>query len=334
MVLELPANFTLLAGPQLVAIFLAWGLQGALVVQCYIYQTCFPNDRISFKLLVWGVFIWEWVQLGLVTQTYFDIYVYNYGSIASLTSYHSTWFSVPIMSAVVSFAVQCFFAWRIWVLSLSRLLTGIIIFFSFAQAALEVAGGIIIRLTDANAAHASLNRPIVSTSLIVATVVDVLIAASMTYLLLRAKTGMKQSDAIIHKLARVGIETGAATAAVAFIYAVFFMTHQNDLLFECPALVLPKLYANTLLVSLNNRAFTFRGGLTTMGGVDSEVSSTPMGRSRALVSQELPSPTASRPVHINVHQETYTAHDTAKDSVELVPMEHAFRSRGFGEKTA
>lgn len=215
-----------------------------------IYQTCFPNDRISFKLLVWGVFIWEWVQLGLVTQTYFDIYVYNYGSIASLTSYHSTWFSVPIMSAIVSFAVQCFFAWRIWVLSLSRLLTGIIIFvrhvssllpsillivcqFSFAQAALEVAGGVIvrcyhsglhrlryiihlqIRLTDANAAHASLNRPIVSvsltrtptelyssarleqTSLIVATVVDVLIAASMTYLV-RPRATSQRGVAVAH----------------------------------------------------------------------------------------------------------------------------------------
>ncbi|KAI0706785.1 hypothetical protein C8T65DRAFT_520691, partial [Cerioporus squamosus] len=246
---------------QLIAIFLAWGLQGALVVQCYIYQTCFPNDRISFKLLVWGVFVWEWVQLGLVTQTYFEIYVYDYGSLASLTSYHSTWFSVPIMSAVVSFAVQCFFAWRIWVLSLSRFLTGIIL---------------IIRLTDANAAHASLNRPIVSvsvfahlsnstqvlfvkqTSLIVATVVDVLIAASMTYLLLRAKTGMKQSDAILQRLARVGIETGAATGK-----ARLRPPSMYDLLtpwipgahHHHSALVLPKLYANTLLISLNNRAF-------------------------------------------------------------------------------
>ncbi|KAI0706783.1 hypothetical protein C8T65DRAFT_740616 [Cerioporus squamosus] len=274
MPLELPANFTLLAGPQLIGIFLAWGLQGALVVQCYIYQTCSPDDRISFKLFVWGVFVWEWIQMGLVTQTYFEIYVYDYGSLASLTSYHNTWFSVPIMSGVVSFAVQCFFAWRIWVLSLSRFLTSIMLFLSFAQAALEVADGLIVgdtiwagivlnndirwqlRLTDANTAQSVLNGPLVSTSLIIATVVDVLIAASMTYLLLRAKTGMKQSDAILHKLARVGIETGAATAAVALIYAVFHLTHPNDLLFECPALILPKMYSNTLLVSLNNRAFT------------------------------------------------------------------------------
>ena len=92
-----------------------------------IYQTCFPKDRISFKLLVWGLFVWEWVQMGLVTQTYFEIYVYDYGSIASMTSYHATWFTVPIMSAIVAFVVQCFFVWRIWVFSRSKILTGMIL---------------------------------------------------------------------------------------------------------------------------------------------------------------------------------------------------------------
>ena len=67
---------------------------------------------------------------------------------------------------------------------------------------------------------------------------------------------------------------------------------------------------------------------------ESELSSSHAGRSRVLVSQDHPgSPTASRPVHINVHHETYTSGETPKDVVELVPMEPIYRNAsGFGEK--
>ena len=54
--------------------------------------------------------------MGLITQMAFDIDVYNFGDIKTLTSYNTSWFSVPIMSGVVSGVVQFYFAWRIWVL--------------------------------------------------------------------------------------------------------------------------------------------------------------------------------------------------------------------------
>ncbi|KAI0683984.1 hypothetical protein C8T65DRAFT_749113 [Cerioporus squamosus] len=93
---QLPSNLNLLVGPQLMGAFLSWGLQGVLTLQCYMYYTSFPQDRRLLKLLVWGTFIWEWVQIGLVTRSYFEIYVYHYGSIQSLMSYHNTLFSGPI----------------------------------------------------------------------------------------------------------------------------------------------------------------------------------------------------------------------------------------------
>jgi hypothetical protein len=37
------------------------------------------------------------------------------------------WFDVPIMSGFVSMAVQCFFAWRVWILSQSVVLPVIIV---------------------------------------------------------------------------------------------------------------------------------------------------------------------------------------------------------------
>ncbi|KAI0685986.1 hypothetical protein C8T65DRAFT_678075, partial [Cerioporus squamosus] len=287
----------------LLGAFLAWGLQAHVL-------HWFPQDRRLLKLLVWGTFIWEWVQIGLVTQSYFEIYVYDYGSIQSLTSYHNTWFSAPIMTAVVSFVVQCFFAWRIWMLSCSKL--------SFAQMALGIAGGVIV-------------------------VVDALIAGSMAYLvsiehrqavasnapliylliwqLLSSKTGIKQSDAMIHKLVRLGVETGALTAAVALVYAIAFMTHTVTL-------VLPKLYSNTFLVSLNNRAFTSRPGVLTQSFTASGGSSTvPTSRlgNRALFG-DAGRAGSHRGIRIDVSQETYPTRDTSKDVIDLVPMGREERS--------
>ncbi|KAI0706774.1 hypothetical protein C8T65DRAFT_740607 [Cerioporus squamosus] len=322
---QLPPNLTLLAGPQLLGAFLAWGLQGVLTLQCYMYYTWFPQDRRLLKLLVWGTFIWEWVQIGLVTQSYFEIYVYDYGSIQSLTSYHNTWFSAPIMTACRLF--------RRTVLLRVEDLDAVVLEGAHGSDRIRTwrwvsQGGVILLIIQANAVEASLNRIIVSVGVITATVVDALIAGSMAYLLLSSKTGIKQSDAMIHKLVRLGVETGALTAAVALVYAIAFMTHTNDLLFECPALVLPKLYSNTFLVSLNNRAFTSRPGVLTQSFTASAGSSTvPASRlgNRALFG-DTARVGSHRGIRIDVSQETYPTRDTSKDVIDLVPMGREERS--------
>ena len=77
---------------------------------------------------MYGLLIYEWVQTGLATDAAFDNFVYNYGVPGELVQFHNTWFSVTIMCAFVSFVVQTFFAWRIWILGRSKILTGIILF--------------------------------------------------------------------------------------------------------------------------------------------------------------------------------------------------------------
>lgn len=77
---------------------------------------------------VYAMWIWEWVQTGLVTDFAFDNFVYGYGQPKELVAFHNTWFSVTIMCALLSAVVQCYFAYRIWVLGKSKVLTGAIVF--------------------------------------------------------------------------------------------------------------------------------------------------------------------------------------------------------------
>ena len=57
------------------------------------------------------------MQTGLITAVAFDNFVYGYGSLTALTAFHNSWFSVTVMSSIASSVVQCFFAWRVKVLT-------------------------------------------------------------------------------------------------------------------------------------------------------------------------------------------------------------------------
>ncbi|TFK80432.1 hypothetical protein K466DRAFT_503906 [Polyporus arcularius HHB13444] len=238
--------------------FLNWSLQGVLTIQVYFYYLWFARDSLWLKLLVFGLFSYEWVQTGLVTDFAFDNFVYGYGDRGALTAFHNTWFSVTIMSSIASAVVQCYFAWRICVIGRSKLLTAVVVTLSMAQMCVGIAGGIMLHVIDPSAASASTVTPVIGSWLGGAALVDIIIAVSMTILLLRAKSGIPKSDHIINRLIALVVETGTLTATVAIVDLVCFTAFSDTLLHECAALVLPKLYSNSLLASLNNRVFMRR----------------------------------------------------------------------------
>ncbi|KAH9930192.1 uncharacterized protein B0H18DRAFT_1116893 [Fomitopsis serialis] len=79
------SNIAILAGPKLLGYFFNWALLGVLTLQTYLYHVSFPHDPLLLQCLVYGMLAFEWVQTGLVTGVAFEIFVYNYGDLNSLT---------------------------------------------------------------------------------------------------------------------------------------------------------------------------------------------------------------------------------------------------------
>ncbi|KAH9919097.1 uncharacterized protein B0H18DRAFT_882195, partial [Fomitopsis serialis] len=103
-------------------------LLGVLTYQTYMYHIHYPDDKASSPpLSVYGTFIFEWVQSGLLTASLFHIFVANYGDLNALGDIGYTWFSIPVMSAITSFVVQLFYSWRIQRFSGSYILPSIIV---------------------------------------------------------------------------------------------------------------------------------------------------------------------------------------------------------------
>ncbi|KAF8520777.1 hypothetical protein BU17DRAFT_46382, partial [Hysterangium stoloniferum] len=111
----------------LFGVFISWGLLGVLATQVYIYALWAAKDLLRIKLLVYGLFMIEIVQTCLLSSDSFHWLIDGWGRLDVLEKYYMSWFDVPIMVGFISCTVHLFFAWRIYILSSSYLLSGTII---------------------------------------------------------------------------------------------------------------------------------------------------------------------------------------------------------------
>ncbi|KAG7449936.1 uncharacterized protein BT62DRAFT_928706 [Guyanagaster necrorhizus] len=254
----------------IVACLLHWGLFGTLSVQLYLYYLAFPKDRKFIKYLVYGIYIAEFVQTMLVTRDAFAEFGYGFGDINALTGMYFNWLTVPIMSAAVACVGQVFYAYRIFILSKSRTVPIFVICVSLTSSVAAIITGVYCfqagNITEPNNRRMSIAVGIWCGA---SALCDIVIAICMTYYLIRSSTSFPQTRILITKLIRLTIETGSVTAVVALVNLILFFAFPHQAFYGTPALIMPKLYANTVYMMLNSR-------IRIMGGRDTYTSSTDM----------------------------------------------------------
>ncbi|KAF8873112.1 hypothetical protein BD779DRAFT_1679370 [Infundibulicybe gibba] len=290
--LPIPPDIGASAGPLILGYLFNWGLYGVLSVQVYLYYLAFPNDRLSTKCLVFGLYLVETLQTLLITHDVFDSFGSGYGNLTALGSAQLEWLSVPVLSGIVSCTVQMFFAYRIFVLSKSKVLALVICVIALTQGSSGIAQGIqALKIGDFSKLQA---EAFVSCTvwLAGAAVCDIIIAISMSYYLSKSETGFKSTHILISKLIRLTIETGSMTAAVATIDIALFLGFPHNNYHTTPALVLAKLYSNTLVVIFNSRLRIVNGRDATQSIELNSYSSTwKDGRTRSKPSRDQSQPT-------------------------------------------
>ncbi|KAK0498688.1 hypothetical protein EDD18DRAFT_46668, partial [Armillaria luteobubalina] len=259
-----------LSGPIVVGFLLNWGLFGALSAQLYLYYLAFPNDRRLLKYLVYGIYVIEFVQTMVVTRDKFAALGYGFGDIEALTRMNHSWLTVPIMSAVAAGAGQIFYAYRIFVVSKSRMVSIFVICVSLTSSVAAVITGIyafqagnVIKLNDRKTAIT------IGIWCGASALCDILIAICMTYYLTRSTYDFRRTRMLVTKIIRLTVETGSVTAVVALLTVILFLVFPHKPFYTTPALLMPKLYTNTVYMVLNSR-------IRIIGGRDTYISSTDM----------------------------------------------------------
>ncbi|KAK0194338.1 hypothetical protein F5146DRAFT_1135100 [Armillaria mellea] len=178
-----PAGYPIaeLSGPFIIGCLLNWGLFGTLSAQLYLYYLAFPNDRRFTKYLVYGIYVIESAQTILVAHDTFAAFGYGFGDIDALRGTNFNWLTGPVMmrSACVG---QVFYAYRIFIVSKSRIIPILIICISLTSSAAGMITGIYsFEAGDVNVLNNRKMTIVIGIWCGASALCDTLIAICMTY---------------------------------------------------------------------------------------------------------------------------------------------------------
>jgi len=152
---------------------------------------------------------------------------------------------------------------RVWTLSKSKLLSGLIALFAVAQLAGGIGVGVMNQRLQVVTDFQDRGLVYIIFWLGGSAITDTIIAVSLTYLLLRSRSQNYRTNDIILKIIRLTVETNSLTAFMAIIalatMVIPAIAPPKTTIFMCPCYILGKLYSNTFLTMLNNRAFIRNG---------------------------------------------------------------------------
>ncbi|KAJ3566612.1 hypothetical protein NP233_g6892 [Leucocoprinus birnbaumii] len=201
--------------------------------------------------------------------------------------------SNPIFDSIIAFPVQVVYCWRIWVLSGWRLLPGVIGFSALAAASAGFVHGITNQIAGAvTRIPPNLWFPIVLW-FVASAIADILIAVSMTYLLLRFKSEKYMSRNLLFILRRLLIftlEANILTALVAITTLVFALVEPigpyKTNFYITTGYNIGKVYSNCFMILLNQRRTW------------PSQESLPLNKNQGTFSREVPELSQPRPVMI------------------------------------
>lgn len=256
---DCPANLawpSYRTAPQLLGYLFNWALFGVLTAQVYYYYFAFPKDRYAYKAVVAVVYLLEVLQTFSLTAAAIDHFILHFGNTDIFFNLKTAVLSVNVLAGIAAFIVQVFYAYRIHILSNTKLGPCMIIVLALSGLVGALISGIKGFQLGHLSAELSKNLIFVIPAIIwwsCSALCDVCIALYMTYLLSRRGTGFRETQILINRLTRLAIETGICTALVAIVVLLAFVLWPQTSYNAPAALSLAKLYSNSLLVLFNSR---------------------------------------------------------------------------------
>ncbi|KAF5328376.1 hypothetical protein D9619_013260 [Psilocybe cf. subviscida] len=309
-------------GALLLGAFFASGLSGIATVQAIVFYKLYPKDQNFNKLLVLAVWVLDACHSGFVVGAMWDYLITNFGDWKKVDYIPLSIALSVIFTAVLTFFAQCFFALRIYRLSKGNwILTAPVLILSACRlAAASVSGAEMVSLRSfagfrhqfrvSGTAYAFGARVVCmmwlfSVGLALSSAVDIYITLSLFFLLRKSRKQSMSLDEIIDALILYTFEIGSLTSAATVIAMICWLTLDNNLVFLGIHFVIGKLYANSLLATLNTRKEMGRNRAKPTNLLEFDMMRGQLGdslESRSRQSRPVVSVQYSPPVHISVEK--------------------------------
>ncbi|EIW84553.1 hypothetical protein CONPUDRAFT_100731 [Coniophora puteana RWD-64-598 SS2] len=241
----------LIQGPFFIGVMINILLLGVLLLQVYLYFSSYKKDKFWMKFFIWVLFI-----MDIVNTVFLVIYVYgrlivDFGNETTIATENWVFSIDPISAGIITAMVQCFFAWRVKVITNN--IWGVL---AICICALGNFTGALASCIYSTFRTSFLEfqtfENVVIVWLAASALGDIIIATVLVKHLRSLRTGFAATDDIVNKVIRLTLQTGLLTAICASINLIIFCADTSGvyLIFNIP---LPKLYTNSLMSSLNSR---------------------------------------------------------------------------------
>lgn len=289
-------------GAILLGTCIGCGLTGIVFVQTVLYFKFYPSDSVNNKILVLVVWALDMMHTILIIASVWESVIVNFDKPELMDLIPRALGLSVAITAAVTFLVHCFFANRVRKLTKKWYLAAPIVFLAFLRLlAACVSTSEIIRLRHYSLFIKPFPSWIFTLGVTLSASVEFCITTVMVIFLGRSRTGFATMNHIINSLILYTLETGSFTCAVTIASLICWMVMRHNLIFLGMHFAIAKLYANSLLATLNTRK-RLRSDRTLSSQRDADVypASSNIHKSSRILGPLSP----NKGAHLNVNVET------------------------------
>lgn len=242
-------------GSVLVGGLLSGVLTGVVFMQALIYFQLYPVDKPRIKAMVVLVWVLDALHTAMVFASNWIYLMQHFGNRSISDTIPWTMGITVFFTAFITFLVHCFFVQRVymlskynWYITIPLLVLACVRIGAAMVSTIKMISG---RTFSGFAQHYGW---VFTLGLSASSVLDLLICCALLYYLGKSRTGFSSMDQVINSLSLYSIESGLVPCMVTVSALICWLTMQNNLVFLGLHFIISKLYANSLLATLNARA--------------------------------------------------------------------------------
>lgn len=243
-------------GAGYVGVILTAALYGLTTLQTYFYYVHYPDDGFDIKALVSLIWLLDSLHMAIVSYCIYYYLVINYNNPPALGVGHWSLFMSVGLNVIIAFVVQCFFTRKIHILcgpKFKWFVTSIISLSVVAHLAFGLETVVFLFIKKELSKLPEMTLIAATPFAITAVLSDIFIAGALCWLLHGSKTNFKRTNTVISKLIVYAINRCLLTSLVAVGEVIAFSASPHTLWYLAIDFVIGKLYANSLLATLNSR---------------------------------------------------------------------------------
>ncbi|KAJ7032515.1 hypothetical protein C8F04DRAFT_1235299 [Mycena alexandri] len=235
---------------QFIGTILEWALLGVLLFQVGIYRSAFPKDSSISKALVWIIFFIEILETISNTRDGIRVFGTGWGNPEVVDQVGWAFFSVPIIGSISAGIGQCYFSYRIYILSHKLYIPALILSLMMVQLGAGIWSGVEICIAKKFSNLQNTNVRATALWLGSAALCDLIIVGSTAFYLLRSRnSAFKTTNATIYRIVKISVETGLLCALVAIFDLYLFVTYKGTNYHLALCIELSKVYSNSILAA-------------------------------------------------------------------------------------